>query len=259
MQMVAVISKHEAVADAVQSGAGSAVVGEEHLAGLPAAVQRYLTYSGIVGKPWVDTVRLKYRGQFRLAADKPWLGVEADQVYRTNPPGFQWKARFKVAGLPLMYGQDTYKDGQGHMVGKLAGLFTLFDAQGDEMMQGTMLRYLQEMSWFPAGYLNDYIRWQAVDDHAADVTYTYGGKSVTGRMFFDDRGRLLNFIAQRYREHQGSYSLDTWSTPTVEYATIGGVNLPVAGAGVWQLPQGDLSYIKVQLTSIVYNQPLDAF
>jgi hypothetical protein len=185
--------------------------------------------------------------------------MQAEQVYTTNPPGFQWKARFKMMGLPLMYGVDTYKDGQGHMFGKLAGLFTIFDARGEEMLQGTMMRYLQEMTWFPIAYLSDYVTWQEVDDHAADVSFTYAGKSVSGRMFFDDAGRILSFITQRYADHQGSFSLDTWSTPTADYARFAGLNLPRSGWGVWQYPESDLPYIKTQLTEIVYNQPIEAF
>ncbi len=227
----------------------------EMLANLPEPVKRYLTYTSVIGKPWTDTVHLKYAGQFRLAADRPWMPMTADQVYTTNPPGFQWKAHFKMAGLPLMYGQDTYKDGQGHMFGKLAGLFTIFDVHDEKLLQGTMMRYLQEMTWFPIGYLNDYIGWQPVDDHAADVTFTYGGKSVQARMYFDDEGRLLTFIAQRYREH----TLDTWATPVTQYGTFGGLRVPIAGWGVWYLPEGDLPYIKVDITEIHYNQPIRTF
>jgi hypothetical protein len=41
------------------------------LAGLPAPVQRYLTYTGVIGKPWIETVRVAYKGRFRMAADRP--------------------------------------------------------------------------------------------------------------------------------------------------------------------------------------------
>lgn len=240
----------------VQKPYREGVVTDAMLADLPEPVQRYMRYAGVVGTPWIKTVRLAYKGEFRMAADRPWMPVSAEQVYTTNPPGFQWKARFRMFGLPLMFAQDTYKDGTGHMFGKFAGLFTIFDARGDELRQGTMLRYLQEMMWFPTAYLNDYITWESVDDHAADVTYTYGDEQVTGRMYFDDNGRLLSFIADRYREHQGTYTLDTWSTPTTAYGTFAGLRLPTAGWGVWQLPEGDLPYIKTRLTEVRYNVPL---
>jgi hypothetical protein len=237
----------------------TAIITESDLVGLPAPVQRYLTYSGVLGKPWINTVRLKYRGHFRMAANKPWMPITATQVYTTNPPGFLWRAHFKLFGLPLMFGSDVYKAGHSHMHGKLLGLFTVVDGQGEEVNQGTMVRYLQEMSWFPTAYLGANITWHAVDDHAADVTLHDSGKQVSGRMYFDDKGRMLTFISQRYGEFAGQYAIRTWSTPTTEYAELAGLKLPVAGLGVWQLPEGDLPYVKVRVSEIEYNQPIEAF
>ncbi len=226
---------------------------------LPEPVQRYMNYTGVVGKPWINTVRIKYSGQFRMAADKPWLPIRAEQFYTTNPPGFVWNAQLKMAGLWLMRGHDTYKAGHGHMFGKLAGFFTIFDARGEEMDQGSMLRYLNEMTWFPIALLGDNITWQAVDDHAADVTFTDCGKRVTARLIFDDAGRLTNFITQRYRENKGKFSLDTWTTPMTEYGLLGGLNLPIRGQAVWKLPSGDLPYADLKLTEVEYNGPIESF
>ena len=63
-------------------------VSEEMLADLPAPVQRYLDYTGVVGKPWVNTVTLKQTGRFRQGLDRPWMPMVAEQSYTTNPPGF---------------------------------------------------------------------------------------------------------------------------------------------------------------------------
>jgi hypothetical protein len=235
------------------------IVTEDDLAGLPAPVRRYLTYTGVIGKPWIETVRLKYVGKFRTGIGKRWMPISVNQFYTTNPPGFLWKARFKIAGLPLMFGSDTYKAGHSHMHGKLAGLFTVVDGRGDEVDQGTMVRYLQEMMWFPIAYLGENITWQAVDEHAADVTFHDNGRSVTARMYFDDSGRLLTFIAQRYGEFNGRYSINTWTTPIVEYGVFCGLNLPAVGLGVWQLPTGDFPYVEVRLADIEYNQPIEPF
>src|SRR5579859_6566216 len=128
------------------------VVSVEMLQHLPAPVRRYLIYSGIVGKPWINTVHLRYSGKFRMAADKPWMPISAEQYYTTNPAGFVWKAWLKMYGLPLLRGQDTYKDGHGHMVGKIAGLYPLFDLRGEKLDQGSMMRYLNEMTWFPIAF-----------------------------------------------------------------------------------------------------------
>ena len=52
---------------------------------------------------------------------------------------------------PLMavVGRDKYVNGRGEMLIKILGLLPVVDARGPEMDQGTMLRYLAEMTWFP--------------------------------------------------------------------------------------------------------------
>lgn len=64
------------------------LVTAEMLHDLPEPVQRYMAYTGVLGKPWIDTVRIKYAGRFRMAADKPWMPMTATQSYTTDPPGF---------------------------------------------------------------------------------------------------------------------------------------------------------------------------
>lgn len=234
-------------------------VTEQMLADLPVPVQRYMTFTGVVGKPLIETVYLTYSGLFRTGAGKSWMPIRASQFYTTDPPSFLWKAHFKIAGLPLLSGVDIYKNGHSRMLGKLAGLFTVIDGQGEAVDQGTMMRYLQEMTWFPIAYLGSNIAWQAVDDHAADVSLSHQSKTVSGRMYFDDEGRLLMFSAQRYGEFEGRSRLETWTTPTTEYQWIAGLRLPVAGVGVWHLPEGDLPYINIRLDSVDYNCPIESF
>ncbi len=235
------------------------IVTADMLKDLPEPAQRYLNYTGVIGQPWINTVRVKYAGVFRLGADKPWMPIKAEQVYTTNPPGFHWKARLKMFGLWLAKGDDTYKAGHGHMFGKIAGLYTIFDARGPELDQGTMLRYLNETTWFPIALLSDYITWQAADDHAFDVTFTDCGKSVTARLIVDDSGRLINFVTRRYRENKGTYTLDTWTTPMTEYGVLAGLNLPIRGQAVWKLSTGDLPYADLTLTEVEYNGPIESF
>lgn len=231
----------------------ASVIAPDDLSGLPAPVQRYLRYTGVVGRRRIRTAHAEYEGQFRLKREGRWMNIVAEQDYTVNPPGFVWRARFKMAGVPFMFGQDTYADGHSRMHGKLLGLFTVVDGHGDEVDQGTMVRYLQEMIWFPTAYLGDNIHWEAVDDHAADVTLTAYGHSVTGRVFFDDSGRLLSFAAQRYGDFDGTYVMRTWTAPITEYGHYAGLNLPAVGTGVWLLPDGDLAYVTYRLKTLIYT------
>lgn len=225
----------------------------EMLQDLPKTVARYLAYTGVVGTPWIETVHLKQTGRFRLGRDRPWMPMTAEEFYTTDPPALTWHARFKVAGLPLLRARDRYESGHGHMFGKLAGLFTIFDVRGEELDQATMIRYLNEIMWFPTAFLGENITWQEVDDHSAQVIFHDRGKSVSGRMFFDDVGRMTNFTTMRYREIEGEFSLDPWSTPIRGYGPRAGLQLPVRAQAVWNLPAGDLTYADLEITDVEYN------
>jgi hypothetical protein len=116
-----------------------------------------------------------------------------------------------------------------------------------------MIRYLNEIMWFPTAFLGDNIRWEAIDGNCARVTFTDGGKSVSAEMLFDSEGRLANFTAMRYREMDGTYSLDPWSTPITGYGEFAGLRLPIGGQAVWHLPAGDLRYADLEITELEYN------
>ena len=147
------------------------IITPEMLEHLPEPVQHYLTCTGVVGYPWIENVRLKQIGKFRQGPDQPWMPLTAQEFYTTDPPSLLWNARFKIAGLPLVRARDRYQGGHGHMFGKLAGLFTVFDVCGEQLDQATMIRYLNEIMWFPTAYLGDNILWEAQDDASARVTF----------------------------------------------------------------------------------------
>jgi hypothetical protein len=116
-----------------------------------------------------------------------------------------------------------------------------------------MLRYLNEIMWFPTAFLGENISWEEVDEDSARVTLIDHGKSVSARMFFDDAGRLTDFAAMRYREIGGEFSLDQWSTPVLDYGERAGLKLPTRGQAVWNLEAGDLLYADLEITEVEYN------
>ena len=97
------------------------------------------------------------------------------------------------------------------------------------------------------------IRWEAVDKLSAKVTFSDHGKSVSAQVFFDDVGRLTNFTAMRYREIDGEFSLDRWSTPIVGYGERAGLKLPIRGQAVWNLSAGDVPYADLEIRDVEYN------
>ncbi len=229
------------------SSAGEArFVSEGMLDGLPEPVQRYLRYTGIIGKPFVRRVHLKQRGNMLLASGRPWIPLKAQQWYAVRTPGFVWYATLHIGPISIVRARDMYRTGVGHMLIKIASLITVADAKGNEIDQGEMVRYLSEMMWFPSAFLEDNVSFEAVDARSARVILTDRGRTATAMLFIDADGRLTEFVAQRYA---GS-NLETWSVPITAYGEFEGLKLPVRCKAVWKLANGDQEYIDVTITEL---------
>jgi hypothetical protein len=135
-----------------RAGPGRAgVVTEEMLADLPDPVRRYLRYTGVVGQPFPGTIRLRQKGTMRFG--QRWLPLDAEEHYSVQPPGFVWAGTARLGPLPVARARDMYAGGEGQMLVKVASLWLVVDASGEQMNQGEMMRYLSEMIWFPAAFL----------------------------------------------------------------------------------------------------------
>ena len=77
------------------------VVTEEMLADLPEPVRRYLRYTGVVGKPFPATIRLRQTGTMRLGRGQRWVPLDAEEHYSVSPPGFVWAGTARLGPLPL--------------------------------------------------------------------------------------------------------------------------------------------------------------
>jgi hypothetical protein len=170
------------------------------LGNLPGPVQRYLRYTGVVGKPFVRTVHLRQKGRLRLGAGQPWIPLQAQEWYSVQPPGFVWDGTMRVARIPVGRARDMYRTGQGRMLIKAASLVTVADANGAKLDQSSMMRYLSEMMWFPSAFLEDNISFEAIDATSARVTLTDHSKTATATLLFDAAGRLTNFVGRPVRE-----------------------------------------------------------
>ena len=235
------------------------VVIEEMLAGLPEPAQRYLRYAGVVGRPLVDTVRVRQACRMRPAPNGTSFPLVAEQWYSVEPPGFIWDATVPVAGIPVVRGRDGYIDGRGMMTIKAGSLIPFVNASGPEMDQASLLRHLSEMPWFPSAFLRDRVSWEAIDDASVRVSIVDGGLRATGILEIDPDGRLVEFRSERHAMVGKGFELRPWSAPTRAYGEFEGLRLPVRGAAVWTLPDGTaLPYIEVELTDVEFDPPVPA-
>lgn len=219
---------------------------------LPSPVARNLRRAGVLGNPIPRRVRLRQRGEILLR--ERWLPFTADEVYTLDPPAFEWTAGIKRAGLPLARAKDSLAGGRGRMHVRLLNLFTVVDATGPEMDQGSLLRWLNETMWFPHVWATDVITWQPIDDVSAVGRVSVGGTTVEAEFRFDGEGRLLDFRADRHRIDGEVAALTPWRTPIAGHGRFAGIEVPNRGSALWELEPGDLEYIRLQITDIQYEQ-----
>ncbi len=232
-----------------------AIVTEEALEGLPESVQGWLRASGVVGQEKTVAVRVKQRAMMRMSPDQSWMPVEAEQYFAIEEPGFIWKAEIQAAPLIHIAGRDKYFEGKGNMLIKPLSLFTVADGKGEEIDQGSMLRYLAETMWFPSAALEEYITWEEIDDNQAKATMAYGEVTASGVFTFNEKGEAIRFEAERYGEFDGAFRLETWSIPVRDYQEFEGIRVPTKGEVTWKLDEGDFNWFVFEVQEVQYNQP----
>lgn len=237
---------------AARAATEPAIITEADLAPLPEPVQRWLRFSGVVGKERPTTVRLKQEGELRLG-ERGWFPFTAEEYYTTDPPGFVWTVKLDMAPLISVVGRDAYLGGRGSIDMRLLGLIPVAKDSGPDMDQGGLLRYLNEIMWFPAVAVSPYITWEAIDANSARATMSYAGVSSSATFSFDEQGRLTNMLAERFDREDGKVNL--WSTPITAYGEFAGTRIPVAGEAVYARDSGDYPYIRLRITALEYNQP----
>lgn len=228
---------------------------EADLKGLPEPVQRYLHYAGVVGKLPIRRIRAHQSGQLRFGPTGRWMPFEAEEVYSAAPPGFVWQAKVKTAPFLPVKVRDQYLYGRGHIEGRVGGALTVVDTAGMEIDQGTALRFLNEMVFFPTAFLEEYIRWEAIDDTSARVFMKHWPREVTAICHFAPDGRMVDFVAHRFMGMGKKSELTEWRTPFGEYFEADGFLVPKRGSAIWRLESGDFEYIRIQADSLSYDGP----
>ncbi|HMP13902.1 MAG TPA: hypothetical protein PKD70_08475 [Saprospiraceae bacterium] len=232
------------------------LVTEAQLANLPPVIAQWLRRSQVVGKERSHSIYLRQRGLMRTAPNSKWIPFEAEQYFTTDPPGFVWTAHVQIMPFVYMKGIDTYAHSKGHMLIKVLALAPVVDAKGPAIDQGTMLRYLGEICWFPTTALSDYITWEALDAHSAKATMRYGDVTASGLFTFDAAGDMQSFEAPRYYDRKTGPTLEQWHIQNTATAELSGIRMPVQSEVTWKLQEGDFTWLKLEITEVAYNQNL---
>lgn len=219
------------------------VFAERDIENLPAPVQRYFRFAGFLGTPKMAYMRASFKDVDFLMDGGRELRIDYQQLNLTARPERFALISSSVAGMPFE-GLDSYEGGQGSMRGTLAKVIPLFDQRGESMDRSSLVTWLAECLLAPSAALNDFVRWEAVDETHAKASATWGNLTVSGTFAFSGAGELLSFrTADRVAVGMdGKETAADWSALFQDYRPVNGVMQPKVMRSVWHYAQGDSVY-----------------
>jgi hypothetical protein len=236
----------------VTSGDRSVITAQE-VSLLPDLIQTWLLKSDVVGKPMPGGIHIMQKGSLRMDANSVWHSFDAEQYFTIDPPGFVWKATIHTDKLIDIVGRDKYICGQGNMLIKAGSLITIANSTGKEVDQGTLVRYMAEIIWFPHAAVSDYLDWEKIDDNHARVTMNYNDVIASGIYAFNEEGLPVAFEAERFGKFNNQYSKEIWSVKITHYAKFDGIPIANKSEVTWKLKEGNFTWLKVEVTAIEYQ------
>jgi hypothetical protein len=222
---------------------------------LPDPVQKYIQYTGVIGKPKVHNFRAEFYGKMKLKKEGEWMKINAEQYNFYNDYTRLFYIRSTLYGIPID-GFHKYVSGRATMQIKVASLFKVVDAKGKEMDKSDTVTFFNDMCLFaPATLIDKNIIWKQIEPLKVKAKFTIKGIEINAELHFNEKGELINFISEdRYLTESGEEYINyKWSTPVQRYLDFNGIKVPTHGKAIWHTPEGEFTYMKIDLKDIKYN------
>ena len=218
---------------------------------LPETVQKYIEYTGSVGKPKVKNMNIVFEGKMR-AKGKGYFSFRSEQYNFFTEPSRLFFMKAKIFGL-LVPGYHRYIDTKASMDIRLFGLISVSKHSDGAMNKVETVTLFNDMCLMaPATLIDKRIVWQDINEDSAKATFTNKNISITATLYFNDKHQLVNFVSDDRVEINENKQY-RFSTPVSSYKNFGGYNLPSYGETTWHYPEGDFTYGKFNLKEINYN------
>jgi hypothetical protein len=221
---------------------------------LPEIVKKYIRFSGFIGKEKILNFRLECKGGIRFKPDEEYMPLKSVQYNFMDLHSRLFYIVAKKKGIPAI-GLHLYQNAKAVFKIKILGLFTVVNAKGPRMDQGETVTVLNDMFFMaPESLIDKSIRWEIIDSLSVKAIFSNDNISVSAVIYFNDEGRLTNFISNdRFDTDGKEYKSYPWETPVTEYREFNGYKLPSKAKLIYKRPEGDFCYAEFELLSIEYN------
>ncbi len=229
---------------------------ETDLALLPGPVQRYLRVAGVVGQPRVHHFRARWRGRIRAGPADPWMPFTAEQYNFMDEPSRFFLMDARKAGLPVDVFHQ-FREHSARMRVRLLSLIPIVDARGPEMDRAETVTLFNDLCLLaPSALIDPSIHWDSIDGHTVRAHYTIGANTISAVLRFNEGGELADFVSddRMAMSSEGKqFTRQRWSTPITGYQSFGPRTVMSHGEGHWHAPEGEFSYIDLELVDLEIN------
>ena len=226
---------------------------------LPAPVQRYFRAVLTDGQPIITAATIEMTGTINLSPTaEQWKPFASRQRVITRRPGFVWDAQVQMFPGVSAHVEDSYIAGEGRLIAKLLGLFTVAESHGDgEIARGEFMRWFAEAAWYPTALLpSQGVRWEAVDDDSARATIVDGPIALTLLFRFNAAGLIASVRAEARGTGVGDDGVMVmlpWDCRLSDYRPQGGMLIPMRGEAAWVRPEGRRAYFMGRIRTLHYE------
>jgi hypothetical protein len=243
------------VGKGLKRSSANVILKEEEISCLPSPVQKYIIYSGAIGKEKLQNFRAVFQGGIKPSAGSNFLDFHSVQYNFFDNPTRAFYIKSKMYGIPFD-GLHLYSGQNATMQIKIASLFQVADAKGIKMNKSETVTMFNDMCFFaPASLIDKNIEWETIDSLKVKAKFTNQGNTIAAILFFNNKGELINFSSfDRYETADGKiYNNYEWTTPVKNYKENNGRKTASYGEAIWHKPEGEFCYGKFNLLEIEYN------
>ena len=220
---------------------------------LPPPVARYRQIA-VGDRAPVRTLTVRHGGTFRMSPKAKAVPIRGTQLFTADPPGFLWLGHIRMAPGVWIDARDMSVAGEGSMRVLLDDTVPLVDAHGPQLDQGSALRLLAEMVWYPTSLFDGRaITWSAIDADHARATLRLGEVDVSGVFEFGPEGLPLGMTAQRFTDKG---ELRPWGGVYSDWRTVAGMRVPFEAKVSWWLESGSFTYAHWLVDSMEFDESL---
>ncbi|MGE8722643.1 DUF6544 family protein [Leptospira terpstrae] len=222
---------------------------------LPLPVQKYLLYTGAVGKNQIQNMRILFKEQMYKGPEANPMDSSSEQYNFFTSPARHFYMKANMMGIPFRV-LHSYSNEKAEMLVRVASIFDAVNLESEDLAMAETVTVLNDLCLFaPSALIDQKIFWEPIGPLSAKVIFKNGRFKVSALLFFNETGELVKFVSddRSALQDDGSLRKARWSTPVRDYKEFNGVKVPTYGEAIWNYPEGDYIYGKFFLKNIEYN------